>query len=455
MTHQALASVWPMSLVYGFWRQAYAFLLDRLMRGAHSMMWWSLFGLLSSSCCALQLVLNLFNFGCAGFNTYLGPLRPAFLAITITLQFRMWQLAVPNLSLPSTPDHYLPSLIISTAMTLFLSVLPELMDLKNKRSTMLHKEASGSVAAHAGPLMEVVLSLEGLGCVACTSAVLGAISKVTDNKVVVDSKVALEEKEACITLACDEVVARDSIVPDLIARIEDAGFEAELKSISTSNAPSGDSAVVVNGGSVLSASGEFASAVAGGLLSSSCCLLQLGVNLLATLDLVHIGCTGLNKVLGPWRLHLRTLMFAWLSFLWFRALRAGSCCKGLRRRLLINTAICLALTFLPELLRWSGGPALAPPTIGAKVLKLKVDGMGCEACEAHIRNVFDRSSGVIGSRADFKSGTAEVEIAEDWNFDITQTLRKLKEDGYEVEVAVEEPKPKMVTKTKPKPKPKR
>lgn len=119
---------------------------------------------------------------------------------------------------------------------------------------------------------------------------------------------------------------------------------------------------------------------------------------------------------------------------------------------MFNTAICLALTFLPELLRWSGGPALAPPTVGAKVLKLKVDGMGCEACESHIRNVFDRSSGVIGSRADFKSGTAEVEIAEDWNFDITKALSKLKEDGYIAEVAVDtKSKPKMAPRPKPKP----
>ena len=35
--------------------------------------------------------------------------------------------------------------------------------------------------------------------------------------------------------------------------------------------------------------------VIGGLLGSSCCLVQLGANLLASLDIVQIGCTGLNK----------------------------------------------------------------------------------------------------------------------------------------------------------------
>merc|ERR1719161_3498711 len=39
---------------------------------------WSILGLLSSACCLLQVILNAFALGCAGFNTYLGPLRPSF-----------------------------------------------------------------------------------------------------------------------------------------------------------------------------------------------------------------------------------------------------------------------------------------------------------------------------------------------------------------------------------------
>ena len=33
-------------------------------------------GLLSSSCCLLQILLNFLSLGCAGFNKLLGPLRP-------------------------------------------------------------------------------------------------------------------------------------------------------------------------------------------------------------------------------------------------------------------------------------------------------------------------------------------------------------------------------------------
>jgi len=44
----------------------------------------------------------------------------------------------------------------------------------------------------------------------------------------------------------------------------------------------------------------------------------------------------------------------------------------------VTTIIFLALTFLPEVLVLSGGPALAPPTGDAQVVVLQVDGMGCE-----------------------------------------------------------------------------
>merc|ERR1712159_126527 len=113
-------------------------------------------------------------------------------------------------------------------------------------------------------------------------------------------------------MGCDEAEARDAIIPALISQITSAGFEASLHSICSSKAETAVSA----GDQGASASGGFFSAIVAGLLSSSCCLLQLGVNLLATLNVAHIGCAGFNKVLGPWRLHLRTLTFGWLGYLW-------------------------------------------------------------------------------------------------------------------------------------------
>eukprot|EP00629_Pelagomonadales_sp_RCC1024_P016003 CAMPEP_0119267186 /NCGR_PEP_ID=MMETSP1329-20130426/5428_1 /TAXON_ID=114041 /ORGANISM="Genus nov. species nov., Strain RCC1024" /LENGTH=176 /DNA_ID=CAMNT_0007267101 /DNA_START=121 /DNA_END=647 /DNA_ORIENTATION=- len=56
---------------------------EALLRSAHRAGWWAALSLLSSSCCVVQLALNLASVGCAGFNTWLGPTRPFFLALAI------------------------------------------------------------------------------------------------------------------------------------------------------------------------------------------------------------------------------------------------------------------------------------------------------------------------------------------------------------------------------------
>ena len=63
------------------------------------------------------------------------------------------------------------------------------------------------------------------------------------------------------------------------------------------------------------------------------------------------------------------------------------------------------LALLPELLKAAGGPSLAPPVDGfSEVLHLKLDGMGCEACQLHVKGLLERSDGVIASTVDFEAG---------------------------------------------------
>ena len=38
----------------------------------------------------------------------------------------------------------------------------------------------------------------------------------------------------------------------------------------------------------------------------------------------------------------------------------------------------------------------------------QVDGMGCEACQTHVKGILDRSGGVVASSVDFNTGVAEV-----------------------------------------------
>ena len=177
-----------------------------------------------------------------------------------------------------------------------------------------------------------------------------------------------------------------------------------------------------------------AQCIVGGLLGSSCCLIQLGANLLASLDVVQIGCTGLNKVLGPIRGQLRIATGAYLSAYWLWTLSRATSKRRLGH-LIFTTGVYLVLTFLPEMLVWSGGPALAPPTGNAQLVRLQVDGMGCEACQSHVKGLLERTGGVISSSVDFKTGRADVYVAKGWGFfNVSALSEKLEYDGYMIEV---------------------
>ena len=83
--------------------------------------------------------------------------------------------------------------------------------------------------------------------------------------------------------------------------------------------------------------------VVAGLASSSCCLLQLALNGLSSLNVLHVGCAGFNKTLGPIRTPLRVISLAYLGGLWVFTARRGIS----KRRVLLNTLLTLALMFLP------------------------------------------------------------------------------------------------------------
>ncbi|GFR40855.1 hypothetical protein Agub_g1505, partial [Astrephomene gubernaculifera] len=92
--------------------------------------------------------------------------------------------------------------------------------------------------------------------------------------------------------------------------------------------------------------------LAGGLLSSSCCVVQLVLNHL------QLGCAGF-AVLTPWRTHFRTLTLLALGHLFYR--------DGVSRRSMLTMALSLSLMFSQDVVRYSntasGFPRLkAPPS---------------------------------------------------------------------------------------------
>ena len=160
-----------------------------------------------------------------------------------------------------------------------------------------------------------------------------------------------------------------------------------------------------------------------GLLSSSCCLLQLGINFLSTLDLIHVGCAGFNKSLGPIRTPLRIGTLVWLGGLWISHIYSKQGSKNNKEEepgtggggkgaslasLLLRTLLTCGLMFLPEILLWAGQPAMAPPTGRTRSFDLQLEGMGCEACQLHVQRVLEGSGGVVSATVDYKSGKASV-----------------------------------------------
>jgi len=395
--------------------EAYQEMLFRLMDGASRMAWWSVIGLLSSSCCALQLLLNAVNFGCAGFNTTLGPLRPFFCALTVCIQGAVWYTAY---------DKPFQRLYVGacTALVVSLTLLPEMTAIWVQRGV-----ARCGAGEEAGPIRShAVLALDGMNCAACTKKVAEVLDAFDE---VVGREISLERKEVVAFLTVPMSEAGAAVGPKLVKGLSVAGFSATVSSVT--DVAKGAQAVpdTAAGGSEGICCGGLPISIGAGLLSSSCCLLQLGLNLLASFNVLHVGCAGFNKVLGPWRWHLRLLTAAWLSASWLAtALR-----RRPRRavvRLLCSTAVCMVLMFLPEGLLMLGGPAVAPPTEGAQVLEVSVEGMGCEACQTHVQGLMDRASGVVGSRVDFKAGRAELVVNRDWAFDFQALAQRLEEDGY-------------------------
>lgn len=149
-------------------------------------------------------------------------------------------------------------------------------------------------------------------------------------------------------------------------------------------------------------------ALTGGLLSSSCCILQL------LLNLTPIGCAGFS-VLTPYQPYFRLATGGLLAYL--------LASHGINRRSLTTIALSLALMASQDALRmhnsqgglmqalalWLQRQGLASegdPT--SMHVTLVVGGLRCEGCAAHLRGSLAAVAGVHNASVHFKEGVAEV-----------------------------------------------
>jgi copper chaperone CopZ len=177
--------------------------------------------LLSSSCCAIQLIINaLSGWGCAGFNSVLGPIRPLLLPLFI---LSTWNL------LPQRPLGW-------TVLSSFLAFLPELVYTFNSLEAnqwTKQKNPSNNNAVTA----KLQLAIPSMGCVACVNKIDTAIRQCESTARITQEKSWLlthgqkltspDEKggmaELIISASSKEEI--DNIIKNVVNAVKEAGFE--------------------------------------------------------------------------------------------------------------------------------------------------------------------------------------------------------------------------------------
>ena len=144
---------------------------ELLLRSAHRFEAWALLSLLSSSCCVLQLALNVFSVGCAGFNAVMGPARPLCLALALHARRRLGSAAAQSRLVDPVVRR---ANAVGAAVAFAVALAPECVAL-----LALARRRRGPKALAKGTAASVLtVALPSMGCVACVDAVGRAVRAV-------------------------------------------------------------------------------------------------------------------------------------------------------------------------------------------------------------------------------------------------------------------------------------
>jgi copper chaperone CopZ len=166
--------------------------------------------LLASSCCFLQLWINLLAGGCAGFNTLLGPVRPYFISLLIYLT---------AITRKSTPNW-----IFTSALRWSIALLPEGLHLWNR-----YQEGRVAVPEETLPLDATVqLEVPTMGCVACINKIDSSLKQAVPGRILSAESslkpLGMKGGQATVRFAAQSQVEVDQIVQSLLNAVEKAGF---------------------------------------------------------------------------------------------------------------------------------------------------------------------------------------------------------------------------------------
>ena len=179
------------------------------------------FPLLSSSCCAVQLIINAMSgWGCAGFNTVLGPVRPLLLPL---LLLSTWNL-LPQRSLSWT------------ALSLFLAFLPEIVYVFNSIARNQWKKQNDTSLQNNAVTATIQLAIPAMGCIACVNKIDTSIRQCESAVSITQEKSWLTEGPgkggmAELKISAQSTEDIDKVIQNVVTAITNAGFEYKIESL--------------------------------------------------------------------------------------------------------------------------------------------------------------------------------------------------------------------------------
>ncbi|CAG8695964.1 24643_t:CDS:1 [Cetraspora pellucida] len=151
-----------------------------------SYFWATLCGLLSSSCCIIQLILNMFSIGCAGFSL-LTPYRPVFLSFTaILIITTIFQYGVRS-----------KRTLVTVLISILLCTSPEFVSFYNQSNiSMTRLFSTVPLSDHSNKQVEIfILQINGISCEGCANRIKNNFDAQLH---VIYSKVYFENQSAII-----------------------------------------------------------------------------------------------------------------------------------------------------------------------------------------------------------------------------------------------------------------
>jgi copper chaperone CopZ len=179
----------------------------------------------------VQILLNTFAFGCAGFNTVLGPARPTFVALTIVAQGSSWYVA-------SSRPYQWKTTASMTLVSVGLTLLPEALAWRTAQRAGPRRAVPAG--GHPRDLdgdgtIHLRLQLSTMGCSSCVATVSQVLGDIEG---VLRQTVSLEDGSADIFF--DEAVTRrrigsgagkgsmnDLLRKDVADQLQAAGFPVD------------------------------------------------------------------------------------------------------------------------------------------------------------------------------------------------------------------------------------